>query len=169
MDDPYRWLPTLGDMDLHLIGEGRHEKLWEVLGAHVRARHPGGPVTGTAFAVWAPNARGVRVTGDFDHWAGDGYPMRSLGSSGVWELFVPGVGEGTRYKFRSSARTACGGRRPTRWPSPPRCRRPPRRWCTRRKHEWNDAEWMARARAERQLHARPLPSTRSTSAPGGRA
>ncbi|WP_029135716.1 1,4-alpha-glucan branching protein GlgB [Nakamurella lactea] len=100
VDDPYRWLPTLGEMDLHLIGEGRHEQLWEVLGAHLRSYStPNGEVTGTSFAVWAPNARGVRVSGDFDYWSGAGTPMRSLGSSGVWELFVPGVGAGTRYKF----------------------------------------------------------------------
>jgi len=100
VDDPYRWLPTLGDIDLHLIGEGRHEFLWEVLGAHVRAYDtPIGQVTGTSFAVWAPSARGVRVSGDFDHWSGAGQPMRSLGSSGVWEVFLPDVGAGTRYKF----------------------------------------------------------------------
>ena len=97
VDDPYRWLPTLGEIDLHLIGEGRHENLWEVLGAHVRTYDtPGGPVTGTSFAVWAPNARGVRVTGDFDYWSGRSLPMRSLGSSGVWEIFVPEVGDGCR-------------------------------------------------------------------------
>ena len=101
VDDPYRWLPTLGEIDLHLIGEGRHENLWEVLGAHVHTyATPAGPVTGTSFAVWAPNALGVRVTGDFDFWSGAALPMRSLGSSGVWELFVPGVGDGSRYKFR---------------------------------------------------------------------
>ena len=101
VDDPYRWLPTLGEIDLHLIGEGRHENLWHVLGAHVRTYDtPGGPVTGTSFAVWAPNARGVRVTGDFDFWSGAALPMRSLGSSGVWELFVPGVEDGARYKFK---------------------------------------------------------------------
>ena len=95
-DDPYRYLPTLGEFDLHLIGEGRHEELWRVLGAHVREA---GQVTGTSFAVWAPNARGVRVTGDFNYWDGRAYPMRSLGGSGVWELFVPGVGDGARYKY----------------------------------------------------------------------
>src|SRR5215471_4238851 len=85
VDDPYRWLPTLGDIDLHLIGEGRHENLWEVLGAHVRSYDtPGGSVTGTSFAVWAPNARGVRIAGDFDYWSGRAFPMRSLGSSGIW-------------------------------------------------------------------------------------
>jgi 1,4-alpha-glucan branching enzyme len=100
-DDPYRWLPTLGELDLHLLAEGRHERLWEVLGAHRRGYDtPLGPVEGVSFAVWAPNARGVRVSGDFDHWDGRAYPMRSLGSSGVWELFVPDVAEGARYKFR---------------------------------------------------------------------
>jgi 1,4-alpha-glucan branching enzyme len=100
-DDPYRWLPTLGEVDLHLIGEGRHERLWTVLGAHPRHYDtPGGPVVGTSFAVWAPTARGVRVCGDFDGWNGMGQPMRSLGGSGVWEVFVPGVGPGARYKFR---------------------------------------------------------------------
>ncbi len=100
-DDPYRYLPTLGQVDLHLIGEGRHEQLWQVLGSHVRRYDsPGGPVTGTSFAVWAPSARGVRVIGEFNGWDGRSHPMRSLGSSGVWELFLPDVGVGARYKFR---------------------------------------------------------------------
>jgi len=100
-DDPYRWLPTLGEVDLHLISEGRHERLWDALGAHPRCYPtPGGDVDGTSFAVWAPSARGVRVSGDFDGWSGVATPMRALGSAGVWELFLPGVGPGTRYKFR---------------------------------------------------------------------
>jgi 1,4-alpha-glucan branching enzyme len=93
-DDPYRHLPTLGQVDLHLIAEGRHEELWRVLGAHLREKDGG-----TAFAVWAPSARGVRVIGDFNHWNGGAHPMRSLGGTGVWELFVPDVGAGTRYKY----------------------------------------------------------------------
>ncbi|NJP24039.1 1,4-alpha-glucan branching protein GlgB [Microbispora sp. SCL1-1] len=96
-DDPYRHWPTLGELDLHLISEGRHERLWEVLGARVM-RHE--DVDGTAFSVWAPNAQGVRVIGDFNHWNGAAHPMRSLGRSGVWELFLPEIGEGTRYKFQ---------------------------------------------------------------------
>ena len=95
-DDPYRYLPTLTEFDLYLIGEGRHEELWRVLGSHVREV---GQATGTSFAVWAPNAHGVRVTGDFNYWNGRAFPMRSLGSSGVWELFIPGVSDGARYKF----------------------------------------------------------------------
>jgi 1,4-alpha-glucan branching enzyme len=95
-DDPYRHWPTLGDLDLHLFNEGRHRRLWEVLGAHPRT-HEG--VAGTAFAVWAPNAKGVRVVGDWNFWDGRVHPMRSLGSSGVWELFIPGVEPGARYKY----------------------------------------------------------------------
>ena len=100
VDEPYRFLPSLGEIDLHLISEGRHEQLWDVLGAHVR-RYPGGmaDVVGTSFSVWAPNAGSVRIVGDFNHWVGREHGMRSLGSSGVWELFVPGVGTGARYKF----------------------------------------------------------------------
>jgi len=100
VDDAYRYLPTLGEMDLHLINEGRHEQLWDVLGAHVRRYGtPTGTVTGTSFAVWAPHAKGVRVKGDFNSWDGREHPMRQMGVSGVWELFVPDVGTGTRYKF----------------------------------------------------------------------
>ncbi len=99
-DDPYRFWPTLGEMDLYLIGEGRHEDLWKVLGAHRRTYDsPFGPLSGVSFAVWAPNARGVRVVGDFNHWDGTAHPMRSLGSAGVWEIFVPGIDSGVRYKF----------------------------------------------------------------------
>ena len=101
VDDPFRFLPTLGEMDLHLINEGRHEQLWTVLGARVHHYDvPGSePITGTSFAVWAPNARAVRLRGDFNSWDGREHPMRALGSSGVWELFVPGLGTGTAYKF----------------------------------------------------------------------
>jgi 1,4-alpha-glucan branching enzyme len=98
VDEPYRFLPTLGEVDLHLIGEGRHEQLWNVLGAHVRHfAGPLGAVDGASFAVWAPNARAVRVVGDFNNWTG--HAMRSLGSSGVWEIFIPGIGAGNAYKF----------------------------------------------------------------------
>ncbi|MGA4788039.1 1,4-alpha-glucan branching protein GlgB [Nocardia sp. AB354] len=99
--DGYRFLPTVGELDLHLLGEGRHRRLWEVLGAHPRRYTTlDGEVTGTSFAVWAPNARGVTVFGDFDSWSGTSAPMRRLGSSGVWEVFVPGIAAGTRYKYR---------------------------------------------------------------------
>lgn len=94
--DPYAFLPTLGELDLHLIKEGRHEELWTVLGANVKTIEG---IAGTSFSVWAPNAQGVRIVGSFNHWSGINHPMRSLGVSGVWELFIPGIGAGNSYKF----------------------------------------------------------------------
>jgi 1,4-alpha-glucan branching enzyme len=96
LSDPYAFWPTLGPTDLHLIGEGRHEELWQRMGAHVLQREG---VSGVAFAVWAPNARAVRVVGDFNSWDGRLHPMRLLGSSGIWELFLPGVIPGAYYKY----------------------------------------------------------------------
>jgi 1,4-alpha-glucan branching enzyme len=94
--DPYRFLPALGELDVHLFGEGRHERLWSALGAHVLT-HEG--VAGVRFAVWAPNARAVRVVGDWNGWDGRVHPMRSLGGSGLWELFIPLLEAGVKYKF----------------------------------------------------------------------
>jgi len=99
-DDPYRFAPTLGQIDRHLINEGRHEQLWTVLGSHIREYGgPLGTVRGTSFAVWAPNATAVHVVGDFNGWDRRSHPMRVLNPSGIWELFVPGVGEGTKYQY----------------------------------------------------------------------
>ncbi|GAC1334229.1 MAG: 1,4-alpha-glucan branching protein GlgB [Candidatus Dormibacteria bacterium] len=96
IDDPYRFEPTLGELDLHLLGEGTQHRLWETLGARV-VEHQG--VSGTAFSVWAPNARSVRLLTDVTFWNNSVHFLRSLGSSGVWEIFVPGIGPGTKYKF----------------------------------------------------------------------
>ena len=99
--DGYRFLPTLGEVDLHLFAEGRHERLWEILGAHPRSfTTPDGVVDGVSFAVWAPNAKGVSLVGEFNGWVGNDAPMRVLGSSGVWELFWPGFASDGLYKFR---------------------------------------------------------------------
>ena len=95
-DDPYRFLPTVGEVDVHLFNEGTHRRLWEKLGAHPMTVDG---VPGVAFAVWAPTAQRVSVVGDFNRWDGRVYPMRALGSSGVWELFVPGIAAGALYKF----------------------------------------------------------------------
>ncbi|MET7686349.1 1,4-alpha-glucan branching enzyme [Streptomyces sp. NPDC005423] len=152
VEDPYRFLPVLGELDLHLIGEGRHEELWRVLGAEPMT-HQG--VAGTRFTVWAPNARGVRVAGTFNFWDGAAYPLRSLGGTGVWELFVPGVGEGELYKFDI---TRPDGSHTLR--ADPMARRtevPPSTSSiiTASHHEWQDEEWLSR-RAERPAHEAPL-------------
>jgi 1,4-alpha-glucan branching enzyme len=152
-DDPYRHLPTLGEMDLYLIAEGRHEALWQVLGAHVRGQ--GGVAFGTSFAVWAPNARGVRVIGDFNHWDGRAHPMRSLGASGVWELLIPGVTAGTTYKYE-----ICGPDGIWRAKADPMAmlaERPPATGSVvyESGYAWDDAGWLAR-RATRDVLTSPM-------------
>ncbi len=94
--DPYRFSTTLGELDLYLLGAGEHADLYRKLGAHV-TRHQG--VSGTVFAVWAPNASRVSVVGDFNHWDGRRHVMRLHPGNGIWEIFIPGVGQGERYKF----------------------------------------------------------------------
>jgi 1,4-alpha-glucan branching enzyme len=151
-DDPYRFLPTLGEVDLHLIAEGRHEQLWQVLGTHVRTF---GEVTGASFAVWAPNARGVRVIGDFNHWDGRGHPMRSLGGSGVWELFVPGVGDGTKYKFEIFGPDGLTRRKAD--PMARRAEQPPATASVvfTSSYEWGDGDWLEQ-RAKGEPSRRPV-------------
>lgn len=95
-EDVYRFGTILGDMDLHLIGEGNHYEKYAIMGAHVRD-HEG--VAGVGFAVWAPSAERVSVIGNFNHWDGREHQMRVRGSSGIWELFIPGLCEGEVYKF----------------------------------------------------------------------
>ncbi|MDX6362315.1 MAG: 1,4-alpha-glucan branching enzyme, partial [Streptomyces sp.] len=151
-EDAYRFLPAIGEFDLHLLGEGRHEQLWKALGAEPM-EHQG--VRGTRFTVWAPNARGVRVAGSFNYWDPTGYPMRSLGSTGVWELFVPAVGEGELYKFEI---TRPDGSKTLR--ADPMARRtevPPSTSSIidASHHEWQDASWMS-ARALRPAHEAPF-------------
>jgi 1,4-alpha-glucan branching enzyme len=98
--DPYSFLPLLGEMDLYLFNEGNHYEIHKKLGAHIMEVDG---ATGVRFAVWAPNARRVSVTGDFNGWDGRRYAMRTLGSSGVWEIFIPGLGAGTVYKYEVKA------------------------------------------------------------------
>jgi 1,4-alpha-glucan branching enzyme len=95
-EDPYRFGPILGDIDVYLIAEGTHLRLWEALGSHVRTI---AGVEGCAFTVWAPNARRVSVVGDFNDWDGRRHPMRKRVECGVWELFIPAARAGARYKY----------------------------------------------------------------------
>lgn len=95
--DPYAQIPTLGEMDTFLFNKGCHYNLYSILGAKVKE-------TGVRFAVWAPNATGVHLIADFNHWNGRLSPMRSMGASGIWELFVPGLQEGEKYKFEIRTR-----------------------------------------------------------------
>jgi 1,4-alpha-glucan branching enzyme len=148
--DPYAFLPTLGELDLHLAAEGRHEDLYERLGGHVRELDG---VPGTAFSVWAPNAIGVSVVGDFNGWDGRLHPMRSLGASGIWELFVPDVGSGTRYKFE--VRRQDGSINLKADPFAFATEVPPATasvvW--QPEHEWRDADWVELRRQSDPIRA----------------
>ncbi|WP_344563806.1 1,4-alpha-glucan branching enzyme [Streptomyces axinellae] len=150
--DPYRFLPALGELDLHLIAEGRHEELWRALGAHTMT-HDG--VAGTRFTVWAPNARGVRVPGDFNYWDGTAAPMRSLGSSGVWELFLPGVGEGALYKFDIARPDGSHTLRADPMARRTECPPATASVVEASGYEWGDADWLER-RAGAVPHREPL-------------
>ena len=148
-EDPYRFLPTVGELDLHLVGEGRHEELWERLGAHVLELEG---VRGTAFAVWAPSAKSVSVVGDFNYWDGRMHPMRSLGSSGIWEVFLPGVEPGSRYKFEILAQD--GEIRLKADPMAFETEVPPKTASVvhEPQHEWADEEWLRARRQSDPLH-----------------
>jgi 1,4-alpha-glucan branching enzyme len=150
--DPYSFLPTLGELDLHLVLEGRHEELYERLGAHVREIDG---VAGTAFAVWAPNARSISIVGDFNSWDGRLHPMRSLGSSGIWELFIPGVGDGQKYKYE--IRTQDGRLRIKADPVAFATEVPPANASVVHDyhHAWQDDEWLER-RAHKDWLREPI-------------
>jgi 1,4-alpha-glucan branching enzyme len=139
-DDPYRFLPSIGEMDIYLISEGTHRRLWQVLGAHPRQLDG---VDGVAFAVWAPNAQGVSVLGDFSRWDDRRLPMRRLGSSGVYELFVPGVSAGALYKYRLFGPQ--GALRLKADPFAQAMELPPSTASrvAASSYQWGDAEWMA--------------------------
>src|SRR5262245_6659524 len=141
MRDPYAYLPTVGELDLHLIGEGQLEQLYDKLGAHVREIDG---VVGVSFAVWAPSARSVSLVGDFNSWDGRLHPMRSLGGSGIWELFVPGLDEGAKYKFE--IRTQENRLRLKADPLAFHTEAPPANASVvyAPSHEWQDPEWLER-------------------------
>jgi len=150
IDDPYRFWPTLGPLDLHLLAEGRHEGLWRHLGAQVRV-HQGTP--GASFAVWAPAALSVRVVGDFNGWDGRLHPMRVLGSSGVWEIFLPGVGPGARYKFEVVSEYGQVSLRADPFAFAAEVPPATASIVTQSRYEWQDGQWLAARAAADMLHA----------------
>jgi 1,4-alpha-glucan branching enzyme len=152
MHDPYAFPHLLSDYDLHLLNEGRHWKMYNKLGAQLRTV---GGVDGVNFAVWAPNATSVAVVGDFNGWDGRRHPMRKHIPSGFWELFVPGLGEGTLYKyqirfhdevFEKSDPLGFAAEVPPRTAS---------RVADLERYHWHDGEWLARRRDTNWLE-RPL-------------
>jgi 1,4-alpha-glucan branching enzyme len=152
-DDPYRFGPVLGELDLHLMNEGTHLELADRLGAHVQVHER---AQGVAFAVWAPGARRVSVVGNFNRWNPAAHPMRLRPEAGVWELFVPGLGPGEVYKFalldaagRAYVKADPFGRFMERRPQTASIVVGPSDYA------WKDAAWMNR-RARTQALDRPI-------------
>ena len=150
--DPYAFAPTFGELDLHLAGEGSHEDIYDRLGAHVTEVDG---VAGTSFAVWAPAARAVSVVGHFNSWDGRLHPMRSLGSAGIWEIFLPDVGGGALYKFEIL--TQDGHLRMKADPFAFETRAPPSTDSVVHfsRHRWADRAWSER-RSEIEPHGKPM-------------
>jgi len=151
--DAYSFLPTLGEADLYLFGKGDERKIFDKLGAQLRTIDG---VPGTSFAVWAPNAQRVSVVGDFNHWDGRVHALRMLGASGVWEIFIPGVGQGAHYKFEMC--DAHGGIKLNTDPFGFFFEVAPKQaaivWDTK-KFSWSDDAWL-RQRQERDALRSPL-------------
>ena len=151
--DPYSFLPTLSNEDLYRFNEGTERQIYNKLGARYQGING---ISGTAFAVWAPNARRVSVIGDFNRWDGRRHPMRSMGSSGVWELFIPGLEPGSLYKYelidvhgQLRIKTDPYG---SEFEEPPNCAA---RIPAGNGHAWRDGEWMEQ-RARTDWLSRPL-------------
>lgn len=143
--DSYSFLPTLTDFDLYLFNKGEHHRMFDKLGAHYAEIQGLG---GVQFAVWAPNARSVSVIGDFNNWDRRMHAMRVLGSSGVWELFVPGLPESSVYKFQ--IKTKAGFTLDKTDPYGVQMERRPRTASIvnfLRGYEWGDEEWMTKRRS----------------------
>ncbi|MFT4232751.1 MAG: 1,4-alpha-glucan branching protein GlgB, partial [Leucobacter sp.] len=153
-EDPYRFDPVLGEIDEYLIGEGRHLRLWEALGAHLVVHER---VAGVHFAVWAPNALRVSLVGDFNAWNETAHPMRARGATGVWEIFIPGLEEGAVYKY--DVRAADGAQLPQKAdPVGFGSEHPPATGSVVRalgRHAWSDREWLAQ-RAETSGTGAPM-------------
>jgi len=144
----------LGELDDYLIGEGRHQRLWEVLGAHVIDIKT---KKGVHFALWAPNASSVSLVGNFNGWNTDSHLMTLRGSTGVWEIFVPDIGEGETYKF--ALKDKHGNQLPQKAdPVAFGSEHPPKTASVVRKlegHKWSDKKWMSK-REKRQRFDQPI-------------
>ncbi len=149
--DPYSFLPTLGETDLYLFGQGNERRIYDKLGAQLRVIDG---VPGASFAVWAPNARRVSVVGDFNGWDGRIHPMRHLGPSGVWEIFIPGIREGALYKYEiKDANGALGLKTdPYGFFFEPAPKNASIVW-DNRKFSWGDDAWLGKRRGQNPLRS----------------
>jgi len=152
--DPYCFLPTIGEQDLYLFNEGNEHRIYEKLGSHLRNE---GGVSGVGFAVWAPSASRISVVGNFNAWDGRYHPMRPLGNSGVWELFIPGLQNGELYKFE--IRDQAGNILIKTDPYGTYFEAPPGNAAIvydARQFKWNDAAWLERRKSESGNVDRPI-------------
>lgn len=153
-EDPYRFPPVLGELDVHLLAEGTHRRLYEKLGAHPMEVQD---VDGVAFAVWAPNAQRVSVVGDFNNWDGRRNPMRKRHEAGIWELFIPGSHRGSLYKFEILG--ADGSLLPLKSDPLGFSHEAPPSTASRvhglLQHDWNDKDWIG-TRAAAQDRSAPI-------------
>lgn len=151
--DPYAFLPTFGEMDQYLFGKGVHYELYRQMGGRLTS-HQG--VEGAKFALWAPNAKSVSVVGDFNYWDGRVNPMRTMGYSGIWELFIPGLKEGDKYKFE--IQTQQGERLNKADPYALRSEFRPATasiLCNLDRYEWNDQMWIEE-RKKKNVQSQPM-------------
>lgn len=149
MQDPYAVPSMISDFDRHLFNSGTHWRIYDKLGAHIREVHG---TVGVNFAVWAPNAQSVQLVGDFNHWDGRSHSMQKQIPSGIWELFVPNIGAGQKYKFR--VRTQDGQVIDKTDPYGVFAELPPRTASIVTPlddYQWHDQTWMDRRRNENQL------------------
>lgn len=152
-EDVYRFSPILGELDLHLIAEGNHFEKYKLLGAHIRELDG---VWGVGFAVWAPAAERVSVVGNFNHWDGREHQMRTRGSSGVWEIFIPSLCEGEVYKFEIRAKNGDVFEKVDPYAQQMEVR--PKTACiihNPKEYSWNDSSWMSN-RPEHQALDKPM-------------
>ncbi|MBO6103425.1 MAG: 1,4-alpha-glucan branching protein GlgB [Opitutales bacterium] len=152
--DPYSFLPSLSEEDLYLIGKGDDHRIFDKLGSHIKTC---GGIRGTAFAVWAPTARRVSLVGDFNEWDGRYHQMRALGSSGIWEIFVPSITAGVKYKYEI---LPANSDTPFLKTDPYAMRFEPSPYnasivCDISSFKWGDAEWIG-ARAKADWKKRPI-------------
>src|SRR5687767_4436495 len=154
IDDPYRYGRVITEYDIYLFSQGKHTRIYDKLGAHLMRI---GEADGVHFAVWAPNAERVSVVGDFNGWDGRRHTMRRLGPTGIWEIFVPGLGEGERYKFE--IRSSLHGELLLK--SDPygfRFEKPPlsASIVARLEHTWGDGQWFIERAANQAWLNRPM-------------
>ncbi|MCB0411673.1 MAG: hypothetical protein KDD22_04060, partial [Bdellovibrionales bacterium] len=151
--DPYAFLPTFSEEDERLFSMGQHEKIAEVMGGRLAVHHG---ISGVRFAVWAPCAQAVSLVGDFNHWNPDLHPMRLMGASGVWELFIPGLEEGEKYKFYIYTAEGHGVYKADPYALQGEMRPNTASVITRNdQHDWQDHKWMEK-RASQALLDKPL-------------